>query len=156
MDWTNPMQLEREALRVQGLKDELVERLARAVRDDGTVEPLPGLHLSRCSSPTEALHAKSVPAFCVIAQGSKEVCLGNERYQYDPAHYLLATVELPVVIQVLEASKERPYLSFRLDLDSTLVGSVIVEAGQPSPRRQGNVKAMAVSPLDTDLLDAVV
>jgi AraC-like DNA-binding protein len=102
------------------------------------------------------VHGKSVPAFCVIAQGSKEVFLGDDRYQYDPAHYLLATVELAVVSQVLEASKEWPYLSLRLDLDPTLVGSVIVEAGQPSPRSQGNVKAIAVSPLDAGLLDAVV
>jgi hypothetical protein len=29
----------------------------------------------------------------VIAQGSKEVLLGDSRYRYDPAHYLLATVE---------------------------------------------------------------
>jgi hypothetical protein len=61
----------------------------------------------------------------VIAQGSKEVLLGDYRYQYDPMHYLLATVELPIVGQILEASKERPYLSLRLDLDPTVVGSVI-------------------------------
>ena len=30
-------------------------------------------------------------SFCVIAQGSKEVLLGDERYRYDPAHYLIAT-----------------------------------------------------------------
>jgi hypothetical protein len=38
------------------------------------------------------------------------VLLGDSRYRYDSAHYLLATVELPVVGQVLEASAERPYL----------------------------------------------
>jgi len=37
--------------------------------------------------------------------------LGDSVYRYDPAHYLLATVGLPVVGQVLEASAERPYLS---------------------------------------------
>jgi AraC-like DNA-binding protein len=150
------VQLERDALRTQGLKDELVERLARVVRDDGTVEPLPGLRLSRSSSTTEELHAKFVPSFCVIAQGSKEVCLGNERFKYDPAHYLLATVELPVVVQVLEASKERPYLSLALELDVSLVGSIMIDGDQPSPRRQGSVKAMAVSSLDAHLLDAIV
>jgi hypothetical protein len=34
--------------------------------------------------------------------------LGEERYRYDPSHYLLATVELPVVSQIAEASPERP------------------------------------------------
>lgn len=71
-------------------------------------------------------------------------------------HYLLATVELPIVSQILEASQARPYLSLRLDLDPTLVGSVMVEAGYPSPQNRANVKAIDVSPLDASLLDAVV
>jgi AraC-like DNA-binding protein len=92
----------------------------------------------------------------VIAQGSKEVFLGEDRYLYDPAHYLLTTVELPVVSQVLEASKEQPYLSARLQLDPSLVGSVLVEADVLSPPGHGDVKAMDVSLLDASLLDAVV
>jgi len=102
------------------------------------------------------VHGVSKPAFCVIAQGSKEVFLGEHRYQYDPAHYLLTTVELPVVSQVLEASQTQPYLSVRLQLDPTLVGSVLVEADIPSPPGHGDVKAIDVSLLDASLLDAVV
>lgn len=98
----------------------------------------------------------SIPAFCAIAQGSKEVLLGSDSYQYDPMHYLLATVELPIVSQILEASKAQPYLSLRLDLDPILVGSVMVEAGYPSSRSRADVKAIDVSPLDANLLDAVV
>jgi AraC-like DNA-binding protein len=152
----NPQQVEREAHKAQANQDELVERIARAVREDGTVEPLKGLHLHRSSSPKESVHSVSDPAFCVIAQGSKEVFLGNERYQYDPAHYLLFTAELPVVSHVIEASQERPYLSLRLDLDPTLVGSVMVEAGHLSPRSHADVRAIDVSSLDASLLDAVV
>jgi AraC-like DNA-binding protein len=156
MDSMNPQQVEREAHRAQANRDELVERIARAIREDGRVEPLKGLRLHRASSPTESVHSMSGPAFCVIAQGSKEVLLGDTRYQYDPAHYLLATVELPVVSQVIEASQERPYLSLRLKLDPTLVGSVMVEAGHFSPRSHADVRAINVSPLDASLLDAVV
>jgi AraC-like DNA-binding protein len=104
----------------------------------------------------EPIHGLSEPAFCVIAQGSKAVFLGDHRYQYDSAHYLLATVELPIVSQVIEASPERPYLSLRVELDLTLVGSVMVEAGHVAPRSQADVRAINVSPLDANLLDAVV
>jgi AraC-like DNA-binding protein len=93
---------------------------------------------------------------CLIAQGSKEVLLGESRYRYDPSHYLLATVELPRVSQVLEASKERPYLSLRLELDPALVSLVLVEAGHSSPRDHADVRAIDVSPLDGNLLDAFV
>lgn len=137
-------------------QEELAERIARAIPQDGAMEPLKGLLLSRFSNPTEPLHGVSRPSFCVIAQGSKQVMLGDSLYRYDPAHYLLATVELPVVGQVVEASAERPYLSLRLDLDPALVGSVMVEAGHLSSRNQGDVRALDVSPLDADLLDATV
>lgn len=156
MDSTNRRQSEREVQMVQARRDELVERIARAVREDGTAEPLAGLRLRRASSPTKLGHGVSDAAFCVIAQGSKEIMLGDTRYRYDPAHYLIATAELPVASQITEASKERPYLGLVLKLDPTLVGSVMVEAGHPAPRSHSTVKAIDVSPLDAGLLDAVV
>jgi AraC-like DNA-binding protein len=151
-----PQQLGREAHRIQANREELVERITRAIRQDGRVEPLRGLRFNRASSPTELVHGVSFPAFCVIAQGSKEVFLGDDRYQYDPMHYLLATAELPIVSHVLEASPERPYLSLSVKLDPTLVGSVMVEAGHVPPRSRADVRAINVSPLDASLLDAVV
>jgi AraC-like DNA-binding protein len=159
IDAMSQEQAEREAQRAQANREELVERVARAVREDGTIQPLKGLYLSRVSLPRQPLHSVLEPSLCVIAQGSKEVLLGDSRYRYDPLHYLLASVELPTVSRVLEASRERPYLSLRLELPPTLVGSVMVEAGhshRSSLPRHADVRAMDVSPLDVSLLDAVV
>src|SRR5258705_1375788 len=105
MDSLRPQQGAYEVQRAQVNRQELVERVAQATPDDGRVEPLNGLYLYRSSSRAEPVHGVSTPAFCVIAQGSKEVFLGEERYQYDSAHYLLTTVALPVRSQILEASK---------------------------------------------------
>lgn len=149
-------QAEREALWVPAFREELAERIARAVRHDGVVEPLQGVHLARRSVPLEPLHGVVEPSLCVVAQGSKVVLLGEGRYRYDPAHYLLATVELPWVSQVLEASKERPYLSLRLELDPSVVGAVMVEADHALPPGPAPVRAIDVSPLDVHLLDSVV
>lgn len=154
-DALNPQPVEREIHWVQANRAELAERIARANCEDGVIETLKGLYLHR-SSTLKRLHSVSNPAFCVIAQGSKEIFLGNERYQYDPAYYLLVTAELPVVSQVIEASQERPYLSLRLDLDPTLVGSVMVDSGHTAPPSDAEVRAIDVSALDTSLLDAVV
>ena len=136
--------------------EELAGRIAGVVREDGGLEPLKGLHLHRVSAPKAPLHSVYKPAFCVIAQGSKEVFLGDERYQYDPAHYLLVTAELPTVSHVLTATKEKPYLSLRLDLEPTLVGSVLLEAAHSPSQNQTALRAVAVSALDAGLLDAVL
>lgn len=152
-----PHQAERDQQRLQTYREELVERINHAVREDGEVQPLKGLHLARASVGFRKLHSVVAPSFCVIAQGSKEVLLGDQRYQYDPFHYLLTTLELPRASQVLEASKEKPYLSFRLELDPQLVSSVMVEAGHfVSPRTAADTRAIDVSVLDANLLDAIV
>ena len=52
MDSLDPQRQAYEALRAQANQQELVERIARAIRDDGWVEPLKGLYLNRISSPT--------------------------------------------------------------------------------------------------------
>src|SRR5260221_2071387 len=145
-----------ELQRLQASREELVERIARAISNDGVSQPLRGLHLARLSTPTEKVHSVLEPSLCVIAQGSKVVFVGDSRYQYDPFNYFLATIELPRASQVLEASKERPYLSFRLELDPNLVGSVLVETGHVISQSNADVRAIDVSPLDADLLDAVV
>src|SRR6266487_7076723 len=108
MDVMIHQQAEREAQRMHANREELVERTRRAMRQDGTAQPLQGLHLYRHSLPLEQVYSVVEPSVCVVAQGSKEFLLGESRYRYDPFHYLLVTVDLPNVGQVLEASKERP------------------------------------------------
>ncbi|MHC5611912.1 MAG: AraC family transcriptional regulator CmrA, partial [Nostoc sp.] len=71
IDLMNDQQAKREADRAQANRDEMKERIAQAIRHDGTIEPLKGLHFNRASSPSECLHSVSIPAFCAIAQGSK-------------------------------------------------------------------------------------
>jgi AraC-like DNA-binding protein len=156
MDLMNHQQSEREAHRAQAGRDELAERVAWAVGEDGAVEAPGGLRLLRHSSPTPKDHGVSSPAFCVIAQGSKEVLLGDDRYRYDADRYLITAAALPTATRVTEASEERPYLGVVLGLDPALIGSVMVEAGHPAPREHKAVRAIDVSPLDDGLLDAVV
>ena len=156
MDLMIHPQSEREVRMAQASREELVERVARAVGEDGAVEAPGGLRLLRQSSPTPKDHGVSSPAFCVIAQGSKEVLLGDDCYRYDADHYLITAAALPTVTRVTEASEERPYLGVVLGLDPALVGSVMVEASLPAPREHAGVRAFDVSPLDAGLLDAVV
>ena len=152
----NQREAKREAQRVQSNRDELVERVARAIPEDGILEVFPGLLLGRSSKPTEPLHSVFKPAFCVIAQGSKQVLLGEDVFRYDPGHYLISTVDLPIISQVVEASKERPYFSFRLNLDASLVVSVMMESDIETKKGDASVKAMDVSSIDANMLDAVV
>ena len=153
------LEREREAQRNRCNQEELVARMARAIPKNGRLDPLPGLRIARLCAPTRPFHMGVVPSLCVVAQGSKEAILGGKSYVYDPYKYLLTTVEVPITIRVVEASQERPYLGFRLNLDPALVGSVMVEIGQVALRGvddSPDAKAMTVSPMNDTLLDAAV
>ncbi len=141
---------------MQNSREELVERMTRAVPNDTVIEVFPGLYIGRSSRLTERLHSVFKPAFCVIAQGSKQVLLGDEVLSYDSGHYLISTVDLPIVSHVAEASEAKPYLSFRLDLEPSIVASLVMEAGIETKKSDANVKAMDVSSIDAEMLDAVV
>jgi AraC-like DNA-binding protein len=152
----NPTEAKREAERAQSNREELVERIARALPQDGTLDVSTSFRLARSSSPTEPIHSLFQPSFCVVAQGRKQALLGEEVFRYDSGHYLIYTVDLPLTFQVEEASKERPYLGFRLNLNAALVASVMMESGLEPKKGNTNLKAMDVSPMDANLLDAVV
>ena len=136
--------------------NELARRIAHRVATDGTVEVAPGLLFYRFSAPVGPAYAISTPRFCVVTQGSKEVLLGTEQYRYDSARYLLVSAGVPLVGHVIEASKEEPYLALGLTLDPAVVTSVLIESGLQVSRANGDVRAVAVSRLDSNLLDAVV
>ncbi|HEU4390611.1 MAG TPA: AraC family transcriptional regulator, partial [Blastocatellia bacterium] len=95
----NQREAKREARRTQSNREELVERMGRALPEDGALDVLPGLRLARSSRPTEPVRALYQPAFCFIAQGRKHALLGEEIFRYDPGHYLIYTVDLPLVFQ---------------------------------------------------------
>jgi AraC-like DNA-binding protein len=145
-----------ERRRAETRRNELIDLIARAMPQDGAIEPIKDLYLFRVSSPGDPIHSVYHPSLCVVAQGNKEFFLNDERYVYDPGNYLIVTAELPLVGQVLEASNEEPYLSLLLDLDPTLVSSVIAEVGDLAPQNDADIRAINVSSLNADLLDAVL
>ncbi len=133
---------------------ELAERIARALPHDGKIEVQPGLLLGRCSRLTPMAHGFHHPLFCVIAQGAKALTLGQDTFRYDPAHYMISTVGVPMSSRVVEASPEEPFLNLMITLDPGLVSSVFVESGLAPSQVETSTRAVDVSPLNPELLDA--
>jgi len=79
----------------------LLQRMTAGV--DGSLEtPIEGLYLHRLVQPTGPKPTMQNAALAVIAQGSKRLFIGDDVYEYDPFHYLVSSVDLPVVAKVVE------------------------------------------------------
>ena len=65
------------------------------------------------------------PGVTVIAQGRKRVDLGRNIFIYDASRFLLTSVDLPVVSQVIEASEKAPCLAMSLKLEMPVVRELL-------------------------------
>jgi hypothetical protein len=74
MDSTNRHQSEREAHKAQANRAELVERIMRAIPEDGAAEPLEGLLLNRASAPTGLGIACSSRPFASSCRAARRFC----------------------------------------------------------------------------------
>lgn len=136
---------------------ELVELMNRFVKTDGTqVTAIPGLRFIRASRISERVHSVYEPSLCVVAQGTKVVMLGEERYQYDPSSYLTASVHLPVTGQVVEASPEAPYLCVHLQLDMNRIIEIIQSSDRAERPKRESGRGLVINRMSNSLLDAVV
>jgi AraC-like DNA-binding protein len=113
---------------------------------------IPGLALFRREEPTEPISGMYEPSICLVAQGAKRVLLGDDTYVYDPHHYLITSVHLPTVVQIIEASREKPYLGLRLTLNLREVSQLMADSNLPPPRMQQSSRGMAIGEVTLPLL----
>jgi AraC-like DNA-binding protein len=138
---------------------ELREHLARKIASFiGSGEKLitgaPGLMFTRRTAPTAPTSVTYQPSLAVVAQGRKRVDLGRTRFIFDASRFLLTSLDLPAVSQVIEASEETPYLCFLLELEMPVVRELLSREEIRAPVAQSDSPAMATGETTVELLDA--
>jgi AraC-like DNA-binding protein len=94
------------------------------------------------------------PSICLVAQGVKQVLLGDDTYVYNARHFLVTSVDLPTVVQVIKASREKPCLSLLLKLDKRELSQLIADSNLPPPRALESSRGMAIGEVTLPLLTA--
>ena len=131
------------------------DAIARHTPEDGTFAcPLPGVKLIRWSTPTMPMPVIYEPTVCFVAQGRKRATLGTSVFHYDPTSYLVASVGLPVMGSVIEATPAQPYLSLQLDLDPQALGELALRFPRPA-RESAGPAGLTLNEMTPELLDAV-
>jgi AraC-like DNA-binding protein len=136
---------------------ELADLIEQNTGTDGVhTTAIPRLILYRVSRVPEPLHAVCEPAVCVMAQGRKQVIAGEGVYVYDIEKYLVVSVDIPLVAQVIEASAEKPLLGMMLGFDPAAIRALMLESDVKRAGREQPESALAVSAVNRELLDACV
>ena len=115
---------------------------------------VPGLLLTRYTAPTAPVSATYEPSLAVVAQGRKRATLGGNTFIFDESRYLLTSLDLPVICNVIEASEAVPYLCFVLKLEMPLVRELLNRDEIQPHQPPSDSPAMATGETTAELLDA--
>jgi AraC-like DNA-binding protein len=106
------------------------------------------------------------PMLYVSLQGTKRMTCGDRVLDHRAGTFLLASVDVPVVCQVVEGSAARPYLGVALSLDPVAVASLLLDLpadhpaatgpARPSDKPWEELAPMTVSPAPAPLTDALL
>jgi len=136
-----------------------IEVLAKSIarwtdKPDRIMTAIPGLSLFRRDEPTQPASVMYEPSICLTTQGTKRILLGDDTYVYDQHHFLITSVDLPTVVQIIKASREKPFLGLILKLDQREISQLMVDSNLPPPRPQQTSRGMATGEVTFPLLAA--
>jgi len=135
---------------------EIAAILARHVSKDGFhATPIERLTLVRSSTVTMPMPNVYRPQLCLVAQGRKEVTLGDRVFKYVPGRYGVVTYDLPAIGHVVEATPDKPYLCLYLDFDPVMLGELGLRV-PPPPKLRSSPIGKTVSDAGANLLDATL
>ena len=130
--------------------------IARHASKDGFhATPIDRVTLARSSTVTMPMPNVYRPQLCLVAQGHKEVTLGDRVFRYAPGRYGVVTYDLPATGRVVEATPDNPYLCLYLDFDPVMLGELALRVPSP-PGHHFPPLGKTVSDADAALLDAAL
>jgi AraC-like DNA-binding protein len=141
--------------RVAEMRSELARKIAAHIDIEGDLTTaIPGLKLYRRTSPTECSSATYTPMLVIFVQGQKRVNLGKKTYLCDESKFLLTSVDLPVLSQVIAATPQKPILSLLLHLEMPVVREILSQEEFPLTNESSDTSGMAVGTTSVELLSA--
>lgn len=135
---------------------EIAAIIAGYVSKDGFhATPIERVTLVRSSTVTMPMPNVYRPQLCLVAQGQKEVTLGDRVFRYAPGRYGVVTYDLPATGHVVEATPDKPYLCLYLDFDPGTLGDLALRV-PPAPGAPSPPIGKMVSDAGAGLLDAAL
>jgi len=137
------------------MRKALARKIAdRAVAEGDAVTDIPGFRLYRRSVTTACTSAAYEPSLVVFVQGQKRINVGKTTYLCDGSNFLLTSIDLPVVSQVITATEKEPILGLILRLEMPAVREILSQQEFHLREESADARGMAVGVTSVELLDA--
>lgn len=127
----------------------------RCARAGGSTTAIPRLEITAGSATSGTSPCLYRSMICFILQGSKEVVLRDDLLRYDPAHYLVSALDLPLSGRIHDGTDGSPYVAVSLVLDPALLADI---ASIMTPVREDEMpgSAIAINAMTAPVRDALL
>lgn len=105
---------------------ELSESITKSEGNTQTI--IPFLFVTRHSCEIPISPGIMNPAFSIILQGSKMFHVGKEVIHFNAGDFAVSIIDMPISVQVKDASNELPTISLRVDFTASEIASVAMDA----------------------------
>ncbi len=137
------------------LRAELAGKIAWFIgSSERQITAVPGLLLVRRTAPTAPCSGTYQPSVIVVAQGRKRVDLAQTTFIYDQSRFLLTSIDLPIISQVVEASEAEPFLALALQLEMPVVRELLNREEVQVRDVSSDSPAMVTGEITVELLSA--
>lgn len=141
---------------IQELRVELRDKIAWFIgASEKLLTRIPEVMLVRRTAPSEPCSGTYLPGVIVVAQGSKRVDLGQTTFIYDESRFLLTSIDLPIVSQVVKASEEQPLLAMAIKLQMPLVRELLSREEIRDRHAVSGSPAMVTGEVTAEMLDVL-
>lgn len=127
-----------------------------AIHEGSNPSEIPNVHCLKFSAANIKIPDIYSPSICVIVQGRKQVLLEDEIYQYSPSEFLAVSVALPLIGQVIEASRDNPYLCLQIVIDPHQLSDLIMQGANRPLVNSGSERGLFVGKINSVVVDAVL
>jgi AraC-like DNA-binding protein len=139
------------------LRKELAQKIASFVgAEEKKITDISGLTLVRRTKVLAPACLTYEPSVAVIAQGRKRVELGQKTFIYDESRYLLTSVDLPIVSQLVDASEEEPFIGLALKFEMRVVRELLTREEIHTPELLPDTPAMGTAETTVEILNACI
>ena len=134
----------------------ILELLYELVPDDGVIYNIVDkVDLFRISNTTPRTPMTYKPSIIFLAQGHKRIFVGDDVYTYDPLHYLVLSVPLPLECET-NGTREEPLLGLTVNIDPATIAEIMLAIDDRSQNFNTLPKGIYSAGIDNHLIDAIV
>ncbi len=100
------------------------------------------------------------PAIVIVAQGKKHIFVGNKSYKYGGGDFLILFLPMPLQVEMVEASPDKPFLAASIGIDLGRLANVLlkIERAEAATAKPVSTDPSGIfsAPLKDHLLDPTI